>query len=111
MTEIKNNPVRPASKTHRNIVLAFDDAVGTFSGRSGCNNLSGRFQAAGGTLTLKPDQSLRICRIDQKTERALRGVINETRGYRISGTTLDLLNERGQRIARLQSQSSLASSR
>ena len=103
MTEIKNKPVRPASKTHRTIVLAFDEGRGTFSGTSGCNDLSGRFEAGSGKLTLKSDTSLRICRVDQKTERAVRGVINDTRGYRISGTTLDLLNDRGQRIARLES--------
>ena len=104
MTEINNKPVRPASKTHRKITLAFNDEHGTFSGTSGCNDLEGRFESVGGKLTLKSDRSLRICRVDQKTERAVRGVINDTRGYRISGTTLDLLNEKGQRIARLEGQ-------
>lgn len=104
MTEINSKPVRPASKTHRNIVLVFDEARSAFSGTSGCNDLAGRFQTAGGKLTLKSDKSLRICRVDQKTERAVRSVINDTRAYRISGTTLDLLNERGQRIARFEGQ-------
>ena len=104
MTEINTKPVRPASKTHRQIVLVFNEAHGTFSGTSGCNDLDGRFDAGGGKLTLKSDRSLRICRVDQKTERAVRGVINDTRAYRISGTTLDLLNDRGQRIARLEGQ-------
>lgn len=104
MTEINNKAVRPASKTHRKITLAFNDEHGTFSGTSGCNDLSGRFETAGGKLTLKSDRSLRICRVDQKTERAVRGLINDTRAYRISGTTLDLLNERGQRIARFEGQ-------
>lgn len=104
MTEINNKPVRPASKTHRKIFLVFDEDRGTFSGTSGCNDLEGRFETAGGKLTLKSDRSLKICRVDQKTERSVRGLINDTRGYRISGTTLDLLNDRGQRIARLQGQ-------
>lgn len=102
--EIKSKPVRPASKTHRKIVLSFDDEHGTFSGTSGCNDLAGRFDADGGKLTLKSNQSLRICRVDQVTERAVRGVINDTRGYRISGVMLDLLNAKGERIARLQGQ-------
>ena len=102
--DIKGKPVRPASKTHRKIVLSFDDEHGTFSGTSGCNDLSGRFQAGAGKLTLKSDQSLRICRVDQVTERAVRGIINDTRGYRISGTSLELLNEKGQRIAKLEGQ-------
>ena len=96
--------MRPASKTHRKIVLSFDDEHGTFAGTSGCNDLAGRFDAANGKLTLKSDRSLRICRVDQVTERAVRGIINDTRGYRISGTTLDLLNEKGERIAKLQGQ-------
>lgn len=104
MTEINTKPVRPASKTHRRIFLVFDEGHGTFSGTSGCNDLAGRFETTGGKLTLKSDRSLRICRVDQKTERAVRGVINDTRAYRISGTTLDLLNDRGQRIARLEGQ-------
>ena len=104
MTEIDNKPVRPASKTHRKISLVFDDEHGTFSGTSGCNDLAGRFETGGGKLTLKSDRSLRICRVDQKTERAVRGVINDTRAYRISGTTLDLLNDRGQRLARFEGQ-------
>ena len=104
MTEIDNKPVRAASKTHRKISLVFDEEHGTFSGTSGCNDLAGRFVTGGGKLTLKSDRSLRICRVDQKTERAVRGVINDTRAYRISGTTLDLLNDRGQRIARLAGQ-------
>ena len=104
MTEINSKPVRPASKTHRKISLVFDEDRGTFSGTSGCNDLAGRFEAASGKLTLKFDRPLRICRVDQKTERAVRGLINDTRGYRISGTTLDLLNERGQRIARFEGQ-------
>jgi len=104
MTEINSKPVRPVSKTHRKISLVFDEGRGTFSGTSGCNDLAGRFQAGGGKLTLKSDSPVRICRVDQKTERAVRGVINDTRAYRISGTTLDLLNDRGQRIARLEGQ-------
>jgi heat shock protein HslJ len=104
MTEINSKPVRPASKTHRKISLVFDEDRGTFSGTSGCNDLAGRFEAAGGKLTLKFDKPLRICRVDQKTERAVRGIINDTRAYRIVGTTLDLLNDRGQRIAKFEGQ-------
>lgn len=110
MVEIDTKPVRPASKTHRKIVFSFNDTHGTFSGTSGCNDLAGTFQAAGGKLTLKSDRSLRICRVDQKTERALRGVISDTRAYRIVGTTLDLLNAKGQRIARFTSPQAGASS-
>jgi heat shock protein HslJ len=102
VTEIKNKPVRPASKTHRKIVLAFDADFGTFSGTSGCNDLAGRFTTSDATLTLKSDKSLQICRVDQRTERSVRSVINDTRGYRLSGTTLELLDDKGKRIAKLE---------
>lgn len=102
MTEIKSKAVRPANKDHRRIVLAFDTDRGTFSGTSGCNDLAGRFATTTGTLTLKSDKSLRICRVDQRTERAVRSVMNDTRGYRVSGATLELLDEKGQRIAKLE---------
>jgi heat shock protein HslJ len=101
MAEIDGKPVRPASKTHRKIVLTFDDEHGTFSGTTGCNDLAGRFEGGSGKLLLKSDRSLQICRVDQKTERAVRGVINDTRGYRISGATLELLDDKGRRIASL----------
>ncbi|HVQ42524.1 MAG TPA: YbaY family lipoprotein, partial [Vicinamibacterales bacterium] len=53
MTEINNKAVRPASKTHRKITLAFNDEHGRFTGTSGCNDLEGRFESVGSNLTLK----------------------------------------------------------
>jgi heat shock protein HslJ len=102
MFEIEDKAVRPADKTHRKIVLAFNPERGTFTGHSGCNTLAGRFETTGGKLTLRPDVPLQICRVDQRTERALRGVFNDTRSYRISGRTLELFDEQGKRIARLE---------
>lgn len=100
MTDIGKKPVRPATKTHRKIVLSFDEERGIFTGTSGCNDLSGRFHAAGGKLTMTSDKPLKICRIDQMTERAVRGMIEDTRAYRISGTTLELLDQDGNRLAK-----------
>lgn len=102
MTEINGKPVRPENKDHRKIVLAFNTDRGTFSGASGCNDLAGRFATTKGTLTLTSNKSLQICRVDQRTERAVRGVMNDTRGYRVSGAALELLDEKGKPIARLE---------
>jgi heat shock protein HslJ len=101
MVEIDHKAVRPADKTHKKIVLTFD-AEGTFSGTSGCNDLSGRFTAVEGTLSMRPKAELKICRVDQRTERALRGAINDTRAYRLSGSTLQLLDEKGRLLATLE---------
>ena len=55
-----------------------------------------------GALMLKSDKPLQICRVDQRTERAVRSVIDDTRGYRISGNTLELLDQKGKRLAKLE---------
>ena len=102
LTELENKPVRPASKAHREIVLTFDADKRTFSGASGCNTLDGTFEAGWRTLTITPSESLRVCRIDQGTERALARTIKATRTYRITGAVLDLFDEQGGRIARFE---------
>lgn len=102
LTELRNKPVRPATNGRREILLAFDEDSGTFSGVSGCNRLAGDFAASWRTLTLTPSKSLRVCRIDAGTERALSAAIKATRAYRITGTTLDLFDEQGGRVARFE---------
>ena len=102
LTEIEAKTVRPADKTHRKIVLTFDPATGRFSGTSGCNNLAGRFTVVEQTLTFKSDKSLQICRVDQRTERGVRGVIEDTRSYRMAGNTLVLLDDKGKLLAKLE---------
>jgi heat shock protein HslJ len=100
--ELENKYVRPVSKTQRRIVLTFDEDGGTFSGASGCNDLDGAIEAGWRTLTIKPRKSLRVCLADQGTERALSRTIRATRAYRVTGTILDLFDEQGARIARLE---------
>jgi heat shock protein HslJ len=100
LSEIENKPVRPTSKTQRDIVLVFDTDAGTFSGVSGCNQLDGSIEAGWRTLTITPRKSLRVCLADAGTERALSRTIKATRAYRVTGTILDLFDEQGTRIAR-----------
>jgi heat shock protein HslJ len=102
LTELESKPVRPVTKTQRAIVLVFDEDSRTMSGVSGCNQLDGSFDAGWRTLSLKPRKSLRVCLADAGTERAVSRTIKATRTYRITGTTLDLFDEQGARIARLE---------
>ena len=102
VTELENKPVRPVSKTQRAIVLAFDEDSRTISGASGCNPLDGTFEAGWRTLILKPNRPLRVCLADAGTERAVGRTMKATRSYRVTGTTLDLFDEQGARIARLE---------
>jgi heat shock protein HslJ len=100
LTELEGKPVRPVSKDRRRILLAFDDETRTFSGQSGCNDFDGEFTADWRMLALTPRKSLRACRADASTERALNRAIKATRAYRVTGTILELFDERGGRIAR-----------
>jgi len=102
VVEINGKPVGPADKDHRQIVLAFDDIRQTYSGTSGCTDLAGRFAKNGAPLTPSSDQASQICRVDEATQRAMRAVMQDTRGYRVSGTTLELLDAKGGSLARLE---------
>ena len=82
--------------------MAFDSDRGTFTGTSGCNDLAGRFSITGSSLTLTSDKKMQVCRVDQRTERSVKSVISDTRSYRLIGTTLELLDEKGQKIAKLE---------
>jgi heat shock protein HslJ len=101
-SKLNGKPVRPEDKDHRKIVIAFDADRGTFTGTSGCNNLSGRFATKAAPLTLTFDKAPQICRVDQRTERAVRSVITNTQGYRVTPTTLELLDANGQLLAKLE---------
>jgi heat shock protein HslJ len=102
LTELQNKPLRPATKGKQDILLAFDEDDNTFSGQSACNPLEGMFEAGARTITITPRKPLRVCRIDDGTERALSGMIKDIRTYRITGTTLDFFDERGGRIGRFE---------
>ena len=99
LTELNSKPIRPSTKDRRDILLSFNEETRTFSGVSGCNALDGKFESNGRTMALALSKSMQICRVDQSNERALRAAIKDTRAYRIAGTTLELLDERGARLA------------
>ena len=102
LAELESRPVRPADKTHRAITIEFDEDGQTFTGVSGCNEFAGSFEAGWRTLAMSTGESLRVCRVDQSTERALARMFKATRTYRITGRTMDLFDERGTRIARFE---------
>jgi heat shock protein HslJ len=102
IVEINGKPMDAADKDHRKIVLAFDATRGTFSGTSGCNDLAGRFAKNGAPLTPASDQPPQLCRVDEQTERGMRSAIQNARGYRVSSTTLELLDAKGECLAKLE---------
>jgi heat shock protein HslJ len=102
IVEIDGTPVDPANKDARQIVLAFDANRRTFSATSGCTDSAGRFVKNGAAFGPSSDKSSAVCHADEQTERAMRVVIKEMRGYRALNTTLELLDARGVLLAKLQ---------
>jgi len=101
IVEIDGKPVGQMDTDHRRIVLAFDANRRRFSGVSGCNDSAGRFAKNGAPLTRTSDKSSPVCHVDEQTDRAMRSVIQEMRGYRVSNATLELLDEKGGCLAKL----------
>ena len=99
MTEIGGKPVAAGDSDQRKIVLAFDAPRGTYSGTSGCTDPAGRFAKNGASPA--SDKS-HTCRVDEQTVRAMRSALQDTRGYRITSTTLELLNAKGEIVAKLE---------
>jgi heat shock protein HslJ len=102
IVEINGKPVDPVDKDRQKIVLAFDANRRTFSSTSGCNDLAGRFAKNGAPLAPASDKSSPTCHVDEQTDRAMRSVIQVMRGYRIQNTTLELLDEKGVCLAKLE---------
>ena len=102
MVEIQGKPVIAGEKDHRKMMLAYDVHRDMYSGSSGCSDLSGRFAKNGAKLAVTPDNSVQVCRVDAQTDRAMQSVIQATRGYRISNGTLELLDEKGRSLAKLE---------
>jgi len=105
LTELHGKPLRPVTKGKQDILLMLDADTGTFSGQSACNPVEGTFDAGVNTMNITPHRPLRLCRIDDGTERALSNMFKAIRTYRITGPTLDLFDELGSRIARFEGHS------
>jgi hypothetical protein len=94
--------VDASERDHRQVVLAFDTYRRTYSGVTGCSDLAGRFAKNGASLTASSDKSLQICRVDKVTDEAIRGVMHKVKGYRVTSTTLELLDAKGVALAKLE---------
>jgi hypothetical protein len=102
IVEINGKPADPADRDQRQIMLDFDASRRKFSGTSGCTDALGRFARNGAPLAPAAGKAAPICHVDDATERAMRSVIQDMRGYRVvSGTTLELLDDKGACLAKL----------
>ena len=73
------------------------------TGSAGCNRLSGSYEASGTTLRFGPLITTRMfCATGMDLETAFLRALEETRRFRASGRILELLDERGRLLARLE---------
>jgi copper homeostasis protein (lipoprotein) len=82
--------------------IVLDSRSKQVSGSGGCNRFSGGYEAGEGTLRFGPMASTKVYCTPMDTETRFLQVLQATRGYRVSGRTLELLDEAGHRLAQLE---------
>jgi copper homeostasis protein (lipoprotein) len=102
LTHLGGTSVPAASDPKREPSLVFDTASQTFSGTTGCNRLVGQFTIDQASMTLVAAGTLMACRDAAKAEIAMVGALKATRSYRITGRVLELIDEKGVTVARLE---------
>jgi putative lipoprotein len=101
LTHLEGDPVSsgPGSEPH----LRFDAATGRVSGSGGCNQLGGGYQVAGDRLELtRMVGTLMACAGGMETEKAFLDALGRVAAWRISDSTLTLLDESGAELARFE---------
>jgi copper homeostasis protein (lipoprotein) len=102
LTQLVGSAVPAATDSRREPSLVFEASDGTFSGSTGCNRLIGRYEIENAAMTLTAAGTLMACPGEVKTEAAFTAALKATRGYRITGRMLDLLDDKGARLARFE---------
>jgi copper homeostasis protein (lipoprotein) len=79
-----------------------DEPIGSFAGSTGCNRIIGTFATANAGILLTPGGMLRACAEQTVDAEQLVAVLKTVRAYRVAGDALDLLDEKGGRVARFE---------
>jgi heat shock protein HslJ len=101
-------PVRIADKTvtvasgQQEPWIVLDDRAGRVTGSGGCNRITGSYTAGDGTLRFGALASTRMACPAMELEQRFLAALEGTRRFRRSGRTLDLLDDRGKTLARLE---------
>ena len=72
------------------------------TGSGGCNRITGSYEAGNGTLRFGRLVSTMMACLDMDTERAFLRALQETRSYRVHGRTLELKDDLGRLLVRLE---------
>jgi copper homeostasis protein (lipoprotein) len=102
LTHLGAAAVPKATDARREPSLTFEASDGTFSGSSGCNRLVGRYEIDNAAMTLTAAGTLMACPDEAKTEAAFTAALKATRAYRVTGRALELLDDKGSRLARFE---------
>jgi heat shock protein HslJ len=98
--QIGEKPVRAMAQIEAWITL--DPKAHRFTGSAGCNRINGSFDVQGEALRFgRAASTMKACP-DMDKERAFLDVLEDTRRYRTSGRTLELMNGDGKVLARLE---------
>ena len=108
---IENNRWRPVRIGERPVNVAegerepwivLDPRSKQVTGSGGCNRIHGTYEAGAGTLRFGPLAATMMACPSLETETAFLRALQEVRRYRLSGRTLDLMDDRGRRLVRLE---------
>ena len=82
--------------------IELDSRTDRVTGSGGCNRFTGTYEAGNGRLRFGRLARTMMACIEMDTENAFLRALERTRRYRVLGRTLDLIDDRGQVLARLE---------
>ena len=104
LTHLGGSPVTRPPDRATELGVTFRDNPRAFGGSGGCNHLAGGYQVGEEALRLQPVGTLRACQAVNGVEALFRTALTDTRGYRILGRTLELLDAERQTLARFEAE-------
>lgn len=82
--------------------IVLDPRSKRVTGSGGCNRIAGSYEIGNGTLRLGPLMATKMACPLMDTETAFLRTLDETRRYRILGQTLELIDDAGKVLVRLE---------
>ncbi|HEY6194339.1 MAG TPA: META domain-containing protein [Candidatus Eisenbacteria bacterium] len=108
---LANNRWRPVRIGYENVIvlegqhepwIQLDPRQKHVTGSGGCNRITGSYQSADSTLRFGPLNTTKMACPTMQTETKFLRALAATRRYRISGSMLELMDARGEPLARLE---------
>ena len=101
LIQLRGRKVSGGDRRHPYLVL--QSPLGKVQGYGGCNHFKGGFRKEGSTIRFLAIGATRMqCQTGYELESVFLKALDETRGWRISGSLLELLDEKGELLARFE---------